>query len=138
ETPTYEKIRPGFDKLPADYFSLGQGVEYYQAIASLTNNLRAHLLAALRDIVAQPDPIEALRNDKVFGTSLLRDTSLSIIKGQYARVLNGQPALTNFKFEFVRANNENLGSIRLLFEVQVESTPSTNIHAIIGRNGVGK
>jgi len=74
----------------------------------------------------------------VFGTAFLRDVSLSIVKGQYARVLEGKAELTDFKFKFVRTESEDLGGIKLDFDVAVDSMPSTNIHAVIGRNGVGK
>lgn len=138
EIDTYRKLPEIFESLTDEYFSLGNHVEFYQNMASLSNNLGKNILLALKDIVVEPDIIEKIKDERVFSTSLLRDSSLSIIKGQYARVFNGQPALTDFKFKFVRDETDSLGGIVLSFNVKVDSTPNTNIHAIIGRNGVGK
>ncbi|WP_167631727.1 AAA family ATPase [Mariprofundus ferrooxydans] len=124
--------------LSDEFFSLGQSIEYYEAIASLPNDLGNRILHNLRDLVVQPGLIEEIKDEKVFGTSLLRDVSLSVIKGQFARVLEGKVALTDFKLKFVRSETEHFGVMELDFDVEVDSTPSTNIHAIIGRNGVGK
>jgi predicted ATP-dependent endonuclease of OLD family len=52
--------------------------------------------------------------------------------------LNGLSELTDFRFKFVREKSEDVGEIDLSFNVRVGSLPNTNIHAIIGRNGVGK
>lgn len=46
--------------------------------------------------------------------------------------------MTDFNFTFVREQSEYYSRIELDFIVKAESKPSTNIHAIIGRNGVGK
>lgn len=124
--------------LPQNYFSLGQDVEYYQNIYSLSKELRINVLKSLNDMVYDPSFLELSRNEKVFSTALLRDVSLSIIKGQFARVLTGRPPLTDFKFSFIRPEAVDFSAVELNFQVKASSTPSTNIHAIIGRNGVGK
>jgi predicted ATPase len=136
ETPTYKKLPNEFDRVGDGFFSVGQHIDFYRNMASLPNG--RNILVALNDIVVLPDIIEDITEENVFSTSLLRDGNLSILKGQYARVFNGQPALTDFKFKFVREETDSLGGIDLSFNVKVNSTPNTNIHAIIGRNGVGK
>lgn len=138
ETDTHTKLPHRFESLGDEFFSLGGDVEFYRNMASLPNRLGKRILLALRDIVVQPDLIEDINDEDVFSTSLLRSVSLSVVKGQYARVLEGKAELTDFKFKFVRSEAEHLGSIDLSFDVEVGSTPSTNIHAVIGRNGVGK
>jgi predicted ATPase len=138
DDPTYTKIEPIFHQLPITFFSLGQDSNYYNRISNLPNELKNNLLAALRDLVYNPDLIEFARGESVFRTSLLRDVSLSVIKGQFTRILNGLPPLTNFEFKFVKSKLSDVTDIDLSFNVEVESKPSTNIHAIIGRNGVGK
>ncbi|WP_038050444.1 MULTISPECIES: AAA family ATPase [unclassified Thioalkalivibrio] len=135
---TYERVAHEFDALPAGFFSLGQGVEYYQNIASLPNSIGKELLLRLGDIVIEPALIEAHKREQSFRTSLLRNVSLSLVKGQYARVLGGGATLTDFKFQFTRPETPELSAIDLDFSVEVDSTPSTKIHALIGRNGVGK
>lgn len=135
---THSTLNKSFNSLPDAYFSLGQGIEYYQSIAALSSQLKEGILKALNDMVLNPAFIEVAQDEDVFRTSILRDVSLSVVKGQFSRVLAGQPPLTDFKFSFVRPEQNNMSGIQLNFKVEASSTPSTNIHAIIGRNGVGK
>jgi predicted ATPase len=135
---TYSKLPDSFENVSNEFFSLGQSVDFYKNMAALPNSIGKEVLLALRDIVVQPELIEKIKEEDVFKTSLLRIVSLSVIKGQYARVLEGKAELTDFNFRFVRPETENLGQIDLSFDVKVSSEPNTNIHAVIGRNGVGK
>lgn len=137
-TPTFSLIGSSFQKLPDGFFSVGQDVVYYQILSSFSEELKVHLLESLRDMVFTPDLIELAKDEEVFRTSLLRDVSLSVIKGQFSRVLAGHLPLTNFEFKFSRPTLDKMSALELKFKVCVESKPSTNIHAIIGRNGVGK
>lgn len=138
EISTYTKLEASFTNLGKEFFSLGQGVDFYKKIAGLPGGIRKPLLSSLRDIVVNPAIIESIKDEEVFGTSLLRNVSLSVVKGQYARLIEGLAELTDFKFKFVRHEAPKFGSIGLDFEVKVDSNPRSNIHAIIGRNGVGK
>lgn len=136
---THSRLPKRFESLGEEFFSLGQSTDFYRKIASLPDGLGTVILKALRDIVITPELIDGIRDEKVFSVSLLRDISLSTVKGQFARVLAGKAELTDFKFRFVRPETtEHFGSMDLSFVVQVASTPNTNIHAVIGRNGVGK
>jgi predicted ATPase len=137
-TDTHTILPAHFQRVDDGFFSLGQGIDFYKNISLLPNNFGKYILVALRDIVVQPNIIENIKEEDVFRTSFLRNVSLSSIKGQYARVLEGQAELTDFKFKFVRPETEHFGGIDLSFDVAVESRPSTNIHGVIGRNGVGK
>jgi predicted ATPase len=107
-------------------------------MASLPKEISRRLLHKLGDIVARPESIDNLKNEEVLRKSLLRDISLSIAKGQFARALKGKPELTDYKFKFARLEAKSLGGIEIEFNVKAYSRPSTNIHALIGRNGVGK
>jgi hypothetical protein len=135
---SYSILDPEFESLPDSFFSVGQDVDYYRKISTLTRSIRNSVLAGLRDIVHDQSKIEHNKHETVFHTSLLRSVSLSVIKGQYHRVLNGHAPLTNFEFKFVRPETSSVAGIDLSFRVEAESMPSTNIHAIIGRNGAGK
>lgn len=135
---TYAKLSQSFESLDSSYFSLGQRIDFYKKLAGLSSTVRCSILDGLRDIVAHPEIIESIEDERVFGVSLLRDVSLATVKGQFRRVLDGQAQLTNFDFKFVRSKTEKLGSIEMGFKVIAESTPRTNMHAVIGRNGVGK
>ncbi|MDP1068673.1 AAA family ATPase, partial [Klebsiella pneumoniae] len=79
-----------------------------------------------------------IENESVLNTSLLRGVTLSEIHGQFARVLNGLPELSDFHFSFNRKSAPGFSDLTIPFEVTVNSMPSTNIHAFIGRNGCGK
>lgn len=137
-TATYEKLdNDVFPSLGDEYFSLGTTIKFYKNMSAL-GHLGHDILKKLNDLVIKPSLIELFREEEVFSVSLLRDTSLSVIKGQYQRVLNGGKELTDFEFSYVREKAELYSGIRLDFDVTVDSKPSTNIHAIIGRNGVGK
>lgn len=138
EKNTYSLLSNQFQKLPEGFFSLGQDIDYYNKISKLSESLKNLLLGALKDIVHNPDLIALTQNEEVFQVSLLRYVSLSVIKGQFSRVLAGLPPLTNFEFKFATPEKNNISGIELTFKVKVESKPSTNIHAIIGRNGSGK
>lgn len=138
EKSTHSLLGSGFQKLPDGYFSVGQDVDYYQKISLLPEQMKGLLLKALKDIVFNPDLIEIAQDEEVFRTSLLRNVSLSVIKGQFSRLLDGLPPLTNFEFKFSRPETKKMSGMDLNFKVKVGSKPSTNIHAIIGRNGVGK
>lgn len=124
--------------LPKNFFSLGGNEEYYENIAKLDDSLKKSVLKALNDIVFNEEIIPKIKHEEVFKTSLLRFVSLTTIKEKYKRILTGDSSPTDFSFFFERSGVENLSDIRLDFEVTAESKPSTNIHAIIGRNGIGK
>lgn len=55
-----------------------------------------------------------------------------------SRSLAGGVPLTDFNFKFSLPQSDEVAGIDLEFKVVASSAPSTNIHALIGRNGVGK
>jgi predicted ATPase len=138
EVSTHERLSAPFGSLGEGFFSLGQSVDFYRKMAALPNGLGKEILSALRDVVIAPKLIDELRDERVFSVSLLRGISLSTVKGQFARVLEGKAELTDFRFRFARPASEGFGSMNLTFVVEVGTRPSTNIHAVIGRNGAGK
>lgn len=137
ETATYKKLSSEFEQLDPIFFSLGENAKFYKNLNRFSHD-NHKILAALNDIVLLPKQLESVRAERVLSSSLLRDTSLSVIKGQYTRIVSGGVELTNYDFEFEREERQGFGSLSLSFNVEVNSKPSTNIHAIIGRNGVGK
>lgn len=129
---------PAFEQIPEGFFSVGLDVEYYKKIYALPEQTRRSYLLAIKDIAFDSKLFELAQKEDVFKDSLLRHISVSLIKGQFARVIRGEPPLTDFLFKFVRSETEKMSEIELKFNVLVDSNPPTNIHAIIGRNGVGK
>ena len=135
---TSVKIDTHFTKLSECFFSLGQSTEYYKKLSTMPKETRINYLKGINDLVAYPELIPIIENEQVFGTSLLRDVYIASIRGKFRSVLDGNNELTPFQFYFIRDETEKIGGIKLYFDVEVDTKPPTNIHAIIGRNGVGK
>lgn len=132
---------PGsFSKLDKKFFSVGQGDNYYENLNKLGDEVRLKLLISLNDIALNNEIFEESIKERVTNRSLLRDISLTTVQRQFRRIANGGARLTEYNFSYKAAKNNNTLSnpIEISFEVIPESNPPTNIHVIIGRNGVGK
>jgi len=72
--------------------------------------------------------------------SLLRFETVTTVEGQYRRMAQGGARLTPYGFSFTPPKRLGDGEppFKLAFRVKPESRPPTNIHVLIGRNGVGK
>jgi len=139
-----EQARPNlpaqFDNLDDRFFSLGQDASYYAAIAELDENVARQLLVALKDVVADQDLFARALEEDVMGSSLLRSVTVRSIEGQFRRIVDGGAILTEYTFRYDGPvpQDQNVGRLALEFRVIPDSTPPTNIHVLIGRNGVGK
>ncbi|WP_081005145.1 AAA family ATPase [Rhodococcus rhodochrous] len=118
--------------LPAQYFSLGQGPDYYRSVSELSHSHREDLLICLRDVVHDLRTFDRYKAERAMDKSLLRYVSESTVRGEFHRLLTGQAPLTRYDMTFRGPYFD------ATFKVDPESRPYTNIHAIIGRNGVGK
>ncbi|WP_103599738.1 AAA family ATPase, partial [Campylobacter concisus] len=56
----------------------------------------------------------------------------------YKRILDGGAILDNYSFGYETSCTNNQAGYKLYFNVFADSNPPTNIHILIGRNGVGK
>ena len=126
---------PGLDE---HFFSLGQDTIYYERLYALPKDFRNQVLAALRDVVANPAALAVAEGTRVFQSSLMRSVSAQTLSQQYSRILRGEAPLTKFHFGYSRAQTNTYAGISLEFRVTPNSTPPTNIHVLIGRNGIGK
>jgi ABC-type uncharacterized transport system ATPase subunit len=129
-----------FETLDDRFFSLGQDAEYYTSAMALGADTGMQLLTALRDIASDADLYARALNEDVTGTSLLRSVNITTVEGQFRRIINGGAALTNYSFRYrgPTPRAKNIDPLQLHFEVTPDSRPPTNIHVLIGRNGVGK
>lgn len=129
-----------FDCLDKGFFSLGQTDFYYDNLKKLGKELRTKVLVCLNDIAFNSEIYESAIKENVTHTSLLRDISTSTVQGQFRRIANGGARLTQYYFKYTSAEDKQALSdpMELSFKVIPESNPPTNIHVIIGRNGVGK
>ena len=130
---------PGqFEALDERFFSLGQGEDYYVLLNGLDPALKNAVLTGLRDVASNLVLYEAHLNEDVMSNSLLRDVSRTNVPGRLHRITRGDAQLTRFHFRYTLPNSADVPPAILDFEVQPESVPPTNVHVLIGRNGVGK
>jgi hypothetical protein len=63
----------------------------------------------------------------------------STVTGQFHRMALGGVRLTSYEFSYTaRRRSRRVEPLSLTFTVSPESYPPTNVHVLIGRNGVGK
>lgn len=140
ESQRRPNIPVGFIELDENFFSLGQSDHYYANLNKLGDKVRHSILTSLNDIALNNEILEKAIKEDVTSTSLLRDISRTTVERQYRRIANGGARLTEYNFNYkARADSKlSSNSMEISFEVIPESNPPTNIHVIIGRNGVGK
>lgn len=128
-----------FNKLDNIFFSLGQSDQYYENLNNLGENIRDAILIRLNDIAKNPIIYNKAIKENVTRISLLRTISPITVTGQFRRMANGGVKLTPYSFNFFNPKPRRIKKgMTLSFEVVPESAPPSNIHVLIGRNGVGK
>lgn len=128
-----------FENLSDAFFSLGQDDTYYEKLNELGDDFRNEFLIAMRDVAKDAELFERAIKEDVTGVSLLRFVSDQAVVGQYRRMANGGARLTSFSFTYTPLPWDRKSEPpAFTFEVVPEATPPTNIHVLIGRNGVGK
>jgi len=126
-----------FPELDEEWCSLGMSREYYVTLSELNPALRTDYLKSIRDCVYDRTIWESFRDEPGMSKSLLRDVSMRDVLINFPRILSGDARLTSYEFSF----SFNAGSEtkeKCDFSVAPESKPPTNVHVLIGRNGVGK
>lgn len=133
-------LEPTFDMLGEEFFSVGQDDTYYELLNKLGVSLRDRVLTGLRDMAFDPQRLETALKEKVTGLSLLRSVTRATVQGQYARIAQGGARLSRYEFSYSGPRKARSKGIpfELTFVVEPESMPPSNIHVLIGRNGVGK
>lgn len=127
-----------FDELGESFFSLGQGEDYYESLNKVSDELRARVFKGLRDCAANLGIFQAFADEEVMRESLLRNVPSTNVSGRLNRLTRGDAKLTKFAFTYRLPTVHNAPSASMSFEVTPESQPPTNVHVLIGRNGVGK
>lgn len=138
ERDPHTKLPSAFTQLPQEFYSLGQDREYYEALVKLPNELGRSALRALRDVAEDPDHWLKVEQEAAFQTSLLRSVPKQTVVAQFRRIIAGQAALTPYRFSYSRALGAMTPDLRLEFGVHPGASPPTNVHVVIGANGVGK
>lgn len=124
-----------FKKLGENYCSLGQEQSYYEELMSLDENVRNEILRGLRDCVFDLSIFELFRREDAMINSLLRNLETIDVEEKFRGILTNGFSLTPYHFNFTLNNFPNC-----IIDVSVKpgSVPPTNLHVLIGRNGIGK
>lgn len=129
-----------FDSFNDTLFSVGQDVSYYENLNNLGEEVRDKILIGLNDIALNSELLERASLERVTKISLFRSVSITSIKGQFRRLAQGIATLSEYQFTYTapKIGKSSLPPISLTFHVGPKTNPPTNIHVLIGRNGVGK
>lgn len=136
------------DYQSSDLFSLG-GEEYYK---NVYNELKIGIgedtfrdyLVKMNDIIYKGSSISYrdIEGEQVFKMSLTRDIAFGDIKKTFGYILDGMEPRTEYNIEYSIQHKESLERKEdpaiISISVDPEKYAPTNIHVIIGRNGVGK
>lgn len=128
-----------FNRLESGFYSVGAGESYYKKLSSIDSDIREAILTALNDIAFNVSLFEKIQSSKlqVFSVSLMREYNETDFLNRIARIARGGVILTDFNFEFNYHLNENKKT-SVIAQVRPNSFPPTNMHVLIGSNGVGK
>jgi len=121
-----------FEALPNTFFSLGQNQHYYETISSISNG--ESIYKSLRDCAFDLTIYESNKLQDVMQESLLRNVHEYTIMQNLHPLATGKAIPTSYNFAYQLPNSD----AKLEVKVIPKSYPPTNIHIIIGRNGVGK
>ncbi len=143
ETP---KLDPVFESLDERFFSLGANEDYYENAVRVSEKHNIKILEDLRDSANDLSIFDRFISEDVMSESLTRSVSYDQVRGRFHRLARGDATPTEFAFAHLLPNGEELATIdsntgddgTLSFIVDPTSKPPSNIHVLIGRNGVGK
>ena len=131
------KVPSEFERLDDSFFSVGQSEDYYETINNFPG-MRESIYLGLRDCAYSPEVFLETMDEYIMGESLLRSLSVASVRGRLSRLAHGNAELTRYSFVYTIPSPGDAGDTELRFEVRPRSTPPTNVHVLIGRNGVGK
>lgn len=136
----YPALDTKFTELDSPYFSVGQDEEYYSNLDALGDPIREQVLVALKDVAWDAALWKWAKDEYVTEESLLRSVTRSTVEGQFRRMARGDARVTRYEFSYSPPKRLGDGAppFELEFSVDPESRIPTNVHILIGRNGVGK
>lgn len=140
QTERRASLESCFYELPKDFFSLGVNVDYYSNLKKYPQK-RSEILQALHDMAFDLSLLQENASERVTTVSLLRDLSISTVRGQLHRIADGGAELTDYDFKYIMPDiNVNTGENNYIdFKVDANNNlPASNIHVLIGNNGIGK
>ncbi len=134
------QLQRTFKQLDDDFFSIGQDEDYYGNLGALGDLVRESVLIGIRDVALDEERWDWAKSEDVMGESLLRSVTSSTVVGQFRRMAHGDARVTPYDFSYSPPKRMGDGAppFTLTFNVDPESPIPTNVHVMIGRNGVGK
>ncbi|WP_139685075.1 AAA family ATPase [Vibrio tasmaniensis] len=121
------------EALDGNYFSLGQDKEFYTNLRSLSTNYGSLFLSSLNDISFNYKLWVENYSESALIISLMRDvTALDVVS--FNLVFNGKNDKLSYTVKFTYDNEEIDFSVNHNDNIYRNS----NIHSLIGNNGVGK
>jgi predicted ATPase len=137
---TFSENVASFDSLaqyPKPYCSLGESIEYYQALAGLSGDVARDHLVALCDASYSHQIRDTFENDPCFRTSLLRYSSAVEVLDSAGQIFGVQRDRANqFGAKMLLEGAADLHEINFDFRQQ-QGLPH-RINVLVGLNGVGK
>ena len=130
----YTPVPDNFDMLDDDFATLGQSQTYYETMNSLPLGVRNKLLRDFRDVVFDKMRFERFSEQEAFITSAMRNLSIDQIERFRAVISQAYRAL-GYTIRYVP--DPRCGEL-FQFKVSPDSVPNSNLHVLIGRNGIGK
>lgn len=115
-----------------EIFSLGVEKDYYIALNQMDTDKKYFILDALNDIAWNENLFEEVKDLEITQNSLFRFTHEETVKDQFRRIIKNHDILKMFHFIYKK------GEMKTEFKVDPYSKPATNLHGLIGSNGVGK
>lgn len=130
-------LEDSFEILSEEFFSVGTSSKYYKNIKGLGKKVREEIFIGLRDIAFSEEAYKVADNEYMAKKSLFREVYPAQVKNQLRRIAHGGVELTEYNFSYAIKQSKSNKNI-LYFDVEPNSLPPTNVHAIIGSNGSGK
>jgi predicted ATPase len=134
----FPRPKKRFKRLGQEFFSLAQDSSFYEALNDLGDRIRDEILLGLRDIAFDDKLLAEAEKEDVTRVSLLRTVPLLTVREQFHRLAHGGARLTAYNLRYELRYTKTNPPPLVEFTVQPGTLPPTNLHVLIGRNGVGK
>lgn len=126
-----------FQHLDHQYFSVATDVDYYENLNKMGQSVAHEVLGSLNDVAFSTDAMTVAKQETVFTKALLRDVSIMTVESDfYNTIFDEQSKKRSYEIELSVAKEVLHTPVK--FTVEPDSFPSSNLHVLIGRNGVGK
>ena len=139
ENDTRKFIEKTFEKLPKQFCSLGQNLNYYEELVLLEGAMGIEILESLNDVVISKDIYEKFKELEGFNNSLIRFSQAEKALKEAGGFFESKDLeVENYKFRFKYKLKEASEPHVIPFDFSKDSILPNRINAIIGKNGTGK